>query len=73
MRLAYLAFIAFAGGLTFLVLFIADQERQAKTGVEQAAAVERISRYKIALASDFRADPGLKLVSTRRPYNPTER
>ena len=72
MRLAYLAFIAFAGGLTFLVLFIADQERQAKTGVEQAA-VERISRYKIALAPDFRADPGLKLVSRGRPYNPTER
>ena len=34
MRLAYLAFIAFLAGLTFLVLTIADQERQAQAGLE---------------------------------------
>ena len=45
MRLAYLAFIAFLAGLTFLVLTIADQERQAQAGVES------IPRYKIALRS----------------------
>jgi len=33
-RVAYLAFIAFLAGLTFLVLAIADQERQAQAGVE---------------------------------------
>jgi len=33
-RVAYLAFIAFLAGLTFLVLTIADQERQAQAGVE---------------------------------------
>jgi hypothetical protein len=37
MRLAYLAFIAFLAGLTFLVLTIADQERQARAGVESIA------------------------------------
>ena len=50
MRVAYLAFIAFLAGLTFLVLTIADQERQAQAGVES------IPRYKIALRSDLRAD-----------------
>jgi hypothetical protein len=43
MKLAYLAFIAFLAGLTFLVLTIADQERQARMGVES------IPRYQIAL------------------------
>ncbi len=50
MRLAYLAFIAFLAGLTFLVLTIAHQERQAQAGVES------IPRYKIALRSALHAD-----------------
>ena len=37
MRLAYLAFVAFLAGLTFLVLTIADQERQAQAGLESFA------------------------------------
>ncbi len=60
MRLAYLAFIAFLAGLTFLVLLIADQERQAQTGVES------IPRYKIALRSALHADRSL--VSSNRSY-----
>ena len=50
MRLAYLAFIAFLAGLTFLVPTIADQERQAQAGVES------IPGYKIALRSALHAD-----------------
>jgi hypothetical protein len=49
-RVAYLAFIAFLAGLTFLVLTIADQERQPQAGVES------IPRYKIALRSALHAD-----------------
>ena len=65
MRLAYLAFIAFLAGLTFLVLTIADQERQAQAGVESTP------RYKIALRSALHADRSL--VSSRRSYSRTER
>jgi len=65
MRLAYLAFIAFLAGLTFLVLTIADQERQAQAGVES------IPRYKIALRSALHADRSL--VSSNRSYSRTER
>jgi hypothetical protein len=65
MRLAYLAFIAFLAGLTFLVLTIADQERQARAGVES------IPRYKIALRSALHADRSL--VSSNRSYSRTER
>jgi hypothetical protein len=50
MKLAYLAFIAFLAGLTFLVLTIADQERQAR------ASVESFPGYKIALRSALHAD-----------------
>jgi hypothetical protein len=65
MRLAYLGFIAFLAGLTFLVLTIADQERQAQAGVES------IPRYKIALRSGLHADR--RLVSSNRSYMSTER
>ena len=65
MRLAYLAFIAFLAGLTFLVLLIADQERQAQTGVES------IPRYKIALRSALHADRSL--VSSNRSHMRTDR
>ena len=65
MRVAYLAFIAFLAGLTFLVLLIADQERQAQAGVES------IPRYKIALRSSLHADRGL--VSSNRSYSRSER
>ena len=65
MRLAYLAFVAFLTGLTFLVLTIADQERQAQAGVES------IPRYKIALRSSLHADRSL--VSSNRSYSRSER
>jgi hypothetical protein len=65
MRVAYLAFIAFLAGLTFLVLLIADQERQAQAGVES------IPRYKIALRSSLHADRSL--VSSNRSYSRSER
>jgi len=67
MRLAYLAFIAFLAGLTFLVLTIADQERQARAGVGK----ESVPRYKIALRSALHADRSL--VSSNRSYSRTER
>jgi hypothetical protein len=60
MRLASLAFVAFLGGLTFLVFFIADRQKQA--GVERAV-----------LRPALDADPRLKLVTTRSPYMRTER
>ena len=65
MRVAYLAFIAFLAGLTFLVLLIADQERQPQAGVES------IPRYKIALRSSLHADRSL--VSSNRSYSRSER
>jgi hypothetical protein len=65
MRLAYLAFVAFLAGLTFLVLTIADQERQAQAGVES------IPRYKIALRSPVHADRSL--LGSNRSYSRTER
>jgi hypothetical protein len=40
MKLASVAFLAFVAALAFLVLFIADRERE--------AGVERLSDYKIA-------------------------
>jgi hypothetical protein len=65
MRLAYLAFIAFLAGLTFLVLTIADQERQAQAGVES------IPRYQIALRSALYTDRSP--AGSNRSYNRTER
>jgi hypothetical protein len=47
MRLAYLAFIAFLAGLTFLVLTIADQERQAQ--VWKASPVTRLRFARLAM------------------------
>ena len=67
MRLAYLAFIAFLAGLTFLVLTIADQERLAQAGVES------ISRYQIALRSPRQEDRSLRLGSASRPSMRSER
>ena len=66
MRLAYLAFIAFLAGLTFLVLTIADQERQARAGVES------IPRYKIALRLARHADDR-SLANSNRSYSRIER
>ena len=65
MRLAYSAFIAFLAGLTFLVLLIADQERQARAGVES------IPRYQIALRSALYTDRSL--VGSNRSNIRTER
>ena len=65
MRLAYSAFIAFLAGLTFLVLLIADQERQAQAGVES------IPRYQIALRSALYTDRSL--VGSNRSNIRTER
>jgi len=59
------AFLAFAGSLIFLVLFIAD--RQTKMGED------RLSRMKIPPQSALQADPNLKLVIERSPYMRSER
>jgi hypothetical protein len=64
-RVAYSAFIAFLAGLTFLVLTIADQERQAQAGVKS------IPRYKIALRSALHADRSP--ASSNRSNSSTER
>jgi len=40
---AYLAVLAFLGGFAFLILFIADRDRQ--------ASIERLSEYRILPAS----------------------
>jgi hypothetical protein len=67
MKLAYLAFIAFLAGLTFLVLTIADQERQARMGVESIPhyqiALHRIALHRIALRSAPHADRSLMYAS----------
>jgi hypothetical protein len=65
MRPAYLAFIAFLAGLTFLVLLIADRGRKAQAGVES------IPRYRIALRSALHADRSP--VSSNRSYTRTDR
>ena len=43
MKLAYLGVLALLGGFAFLILFIADRERQ--------ASIERLSEYRILPAS----------------------
>jgi hypothetical protein len=58
MKLAYLAFIAFLAGLTFLVLTIADQERQARAGVESIPCYQ-IALHRITLRSAPPADRSL--------------
>jgi len=59
------AFLAFLGCLAFLVLFIADQQKN--------AGVDRLSTMKLPPQSALDADPNLKLVSERSPYMRTER
>ena len=65
MNLARLAFLAFVAGLGFLILFIADWERE--------AGVERLSNYKIAPRSAPEADRSVKPVSTPAPPTRTDR
>jgi hypothetical protein len=65
MKWKFWAFLAFAGSLIFLILFIADLQRN--------AGVDRLSRIKIPPQSRIEADPDLKLVSERSPYMRTER
>ena len=65
MNLARLAFLAFVVGLGFLILFIADRERE--------AGVERLSNYRIATRSALEPDRSVKPVSTPAPRTPTER
>ena len=65
MNLARLAFLAFVAGLGFLILFIADRERE--------AGVERLSNYKIAPRSAPEADRSVKPVSTPAPPTSTDR
>ena len=65
MNLARLAFLAFVAGLGFLILFIADRERE--------AGVERLSNYKIAPRSALEPDRSVKPVSTPAPPTRTER
>jgi len=56
MKLATLAFLAFVAALAFLILFIADREKQ--------AGVERLSNYKIPPQSALDRNPDVNLVST---------
>ena len=56
MKLATLAFLAFVAALAFLILFIADREKQ--------AGVERLSNYKIPAQSALDRNPDVNLVST---------
>jgi hypothetical protein len=65
MRLMFLGYLAFVGALAFLVLFVADRERE--------AGVERVSAYRIPPHPAFSTDPDLKMVSANSPYMRTER
>lgn len=56
MKLATLAFLAFVAALAFLVLFIADREKE--------AGVERLSNYKIPPQAVLEKNPDADLVST---------
>jgi hypothetical protein len=61
----FLGYIAFVGALAFLVLFVADRERE--------AGFERLSTYRISPHPAFHTDPDLKMVSANSPYMRTER
>jgi hypothetical protein len=63
--LRFWLFIAIAGGLAYLVLFIAD--RQISAGVDRLAELPAVHR------SILDADPNLKLVSEHSPYMRNER
>ena len=63
-NLPFLAFVAFLGGVVFLMLSIADWERK--------ASVESLSEYKIS-RSALDADPALKPLSAKSPYMRSER
>ena len=63
MKLPYVAYLAFVGALSFLVLFIVDREKE--------AGVERLSQYEFP--HNALEDPNLKLISTHSPYMRTER
>jgi hypothetical protein len=56
MKLATLAFLGFVAGLAFLILFIADREKE--------ASVERLSNYKIPRQETLDRNPDVNLVST---------
>jgi hypothetical protein len=58
MKLATLAFLAFVAALAFLILFIADREKE--------AGVERISNYKIPHHAALDRNPDVNLVTTPR-------
>jgi hypothetical protein len=59
MKVAYWAFLAFVGALTFLVFFIADRERE--------AGVERLSSYKNLPRAASESDPVEKPVTAKQP------
>jgi hypothetical protein len=61
----YWAFFALAGTLGFLILFLADRERE--------AGVERLSNSKTVPHSAIEADPELGQQTERSPYMPNER
>jgi hypothetical protein len=65
MRVMFLGYVAFVGALAFLVLFVADRERE--------AGAERLSAYRIPPHAAFNTDPELKLVSANSPYMRSER
>jgi hypothetical protein len=64
MKLSLWVALAFAGGLAFLSLFIAD--RQTKSGVDRLSDISELPHSALD-------DPNLKHVSERSPYMRTER
>jgi hypothetical protein len=58
-------FVAAAGGLAHLLLFIADREIR--------AGVDRLSEVRLLPPDGLDVDPNLRLVSARSPYTRNER
>ena len=64
MRIYWTLLVA-AGALAFLILLLADREREAN--------IDRLSNYRAAPHSALEADPEIKLATERSPYMRSER
>ena len=58
-------FVAAAGGLAYLILYMADREIN--------AGVDRLSQSRLVRPGELDGDSNLKLVSARSPYMRNER
>ena len=65
MGLRFWLFMAIAGGLAHLVLYVADREID--------ASIDRLAEVRLAHRQVLNADPELKLVSARSRYMRDER